>query len=270
MKDLLNPVIQVLPDIGQAMLFTIISALVAMVLAMVLAIPAAFGRLSHSAIIRSIATFYVETIRGTPFLLQLLIWVFGVQTLLVTLFNFNVDIAFYNLLTALNSNSLAPRQSISVIFFAVLGLAFNYGAYLAEVIRAGILAVDQGQTEAAQSLGMSRRQVARFVVLPQALRLMIPPLTNNFITLVQDTAFFQIVGIYDLSLTIQSHAQPTSNTLVRWEFYITELLIYFAICYSLATVSRRLEARGVAPAARRGLFPFRRPAGAVGGVPIVS
>jgi ABC-type amino acid transport system permease subunit len=238
--------------------------------AMVFAVPTAFGRLSRSAIIRSIATFYVETIRGTPFLLQLLIWVYGVQTLLLALFNFSAETALYNLLTALNSNSLLPAQDIRPLFFGVLGLAFNYGAYLAEVIRAGILAVDHGQTEAAESLGLSRRQVARLVVLPQALRLMIPPLTNNFITLVQDTAFLQVVGVYELSLTTQSHAQTTSNNLVRWEFYITELLIYFAICYSLAVVSRRMEARGVAPAARRGLFPFRRPAGAPGGVPIVS
>jgi His/Glu/Gln/Arg/opine family amino acid ABC transporter permease subunit len=267
----MNDLLVTLPDIGKATLFTIISALIAVVLAMAFAVPAGFGRLSHSGIVRSISTFYVETIRGTPLLLQLFVWVFGVKTLLITLFNFNVQVALYKLLTSLNSNSLYPSTvDVSAIFFAVLGLSFNYGAYLAEVIRAGILAVDHGQTEAAESLGLSRSQVARLVVLPQALRLMIPPLTNNFITLVQDTAFFQQFGIYELSLTVQSHAQPTSNTLVRWEFYNTELLIYFAICYSLAVVSRRLEARGLAPAPRRGLFPFRRPAGAAGGVPIVS
>jgi len=118
--------------------------------------------------------------------------------------------------------------------------------------------VDRGQTEAGESLGLSHLQVSRYIVLPQALRLMIPPLTNNFITLVQDTSFFFALGIFELSLRTQSFALATSNPFVRWEFYLAELLIYFAICFSLATVSRRLEARGVAPV-RRGRLPFGRP-----------
>ncbi len=243
MNNILNPVTQALPDILQATLFTIIASLCGMALAMIFAVPAGLGRLSRSPILRSISTFYVETVRGTPLLLQLLIWVYGIKTLLIVLLNFNVDVQFYNLLTALNSNNLYPTAGagVSTIFFGVVALGFNYGAYLAEVIRAGILTVDTGQTEAAESLGLSRFQVARLVVLPQALRLMIPPLTNNFITLVQDTAFLGFVGIADLSLTIQGQAQPTSNNLVRWEFYLTELLIYFAICYSISLVGRRFE-----------------------------
>lgn len=257
----MNPVLNVLPQIINGTIFTIVTALASMALAMIFAIPAGFGRLSRSPIIRSIATFYVETIRGTPLLLQLYVWTFGIQTLLIVLVNFNADRQFYNLLTALNSNNLYPTNVVvSTLFFAVVGLGFNYGAYIAEVIRAGVLTVDRGQTEAAESLGFSRFQVARLVVLPQALRLMAPPLTNNFITLVQDTAFFQLLGLPELSLIIQGQAQPASSSLVRWEFYLTELLIYFAICYGLAIVSHRLEARGLVPAVRRGILPFRRPA----------
>ncbi len=239
MNGLLAPLTSALPDIVQSTIFTVVCSMIAIIAAMVFAVPAGFGRLSHSPIIRSVSTFYVETVRGTPLLLQLVIWVFGIETLLVTLFNFNVEVALYNLLTALNSNNLMPKRVVTPIFFAVLGLSFNYGAYLAEVIRAGILAVDHGQTEAAQTLGLSRFQVARLVVLPQALRLMIPPLTNNFITLVQDTSFFQVVGVFDLSLTIQGQVEATSSPWIRWEFYVTELLIYFAICYSISLVGRR-------------------------------
>jgi His/Glu/Gln/Arg/opine family amino acid ABC transporter permease subunit len=261
MIDLLQPLFKALPDILDATKLTVIGSLVAIVLAMAFAIPAGFGRISRFRVIRSISTFYVETIRGTPLLLQLLVWSFGVQTLLVAIFGFNVDQAFYNLLTALNSNNLFPAEGISRIFFAIFGLSFNYGAYLAEVIRAGILAVDHGQTEAGASLGLSHFQVSRYIVLPQALRLMIPPLTNNFITLVQDTSFFYVLGIFEVSLRTQSFALATSNAFVRWEFYGAELVIYFIICFSLATVSRRLEARGAAPVGRgwRGWVPFRRP-----------
>src|SRR5262249_51591892 len=258
MTDLFQPLFKALPEILDAAKLTIIGSLIAIVLAMAFAIPAGFGRLSRITVVRSLSTFYVETIRGTPLLLQLLVWSFGVQTLLVSLFGFNVDTALYNLLTELNSNSLFPAEGISKLFFAIFGLSFNYGAYLAEVIRAGILAVDRGQTEAGASLGLSTFQVSRYIILPQALRLMIPPLTNNFITLVQDTSFFFVLGIFELSLRTQSFALATSNSLVRWEFYTAELVIYFIICFSLATISRRLEARGAAPV-RRGWLPFRRP-----------
>ncbi|MGO8946554.1 MAG: amino acid ABC transporter permease [Ktedonobacterales bacterium] len=230
-----------IPKIISGALVTIVGALISMVLAMIFAIPAGLGRLSRVPAIRGVCTFYIEVIRGTPLLLQLLIWFFGVRIVLLTLFNLNIDTEVYNLLTRLNSNSLFPQSGVSAIFFAVIGLSFNYGAYLAEVIRAGVLAVDSGQNEASLSLGLSRFQTMRFVVLPQALRIMIPPITNNFITLVQDTAFWQILAVYELSLTTQSIAQETNSNLIRWEFFTVELVIYFVICYSLALASRRLE-----------------------------
>lgn len=232
-----------IPKIIDGTLVTVIGALVSMVLAMVFAIPAGLGRLSRVPAIRGVSTFYVEVIRGTPLLLQLLIWFFGVKIVLLTLFNLNIDTQVYNLFTALNSNNLFPSFGVSGIFFAVIGLSFNYGAYLAEVIRAGVLAVDSGQTEASLSLGFSRFQTTRFIVLPQALRIMIPPITNNFITLVQDTAFWQILAVPELSLATQGIAQLSNNNFIRWEFYIVELGIYFVICYSLALASQRLEAR---------------------------
>jgi His/Glu/Gln/Arg/opine family amino acid ABC transporter permease subunit len=233
-----------------------------MVLAMVFAIPAGLGRLSRVPAIRGVSTLYVEVIRGTPLLLQLLIWFFGVKIVLLTLFNLNIDIQVYHLLTALNSNNLFPVNGVSGIVFAVVGLSFNYGAYLAEVIRAGVQAVDTGQTEASLSLGFSRFQTMRYVILPQALRIMIPPITNNFITLVQDTAFWQILAVAELSLATQSVAQLTNNNFIRWEFYFVELAIYFVICYSLALVSKNLEARNASGVRTRrpmfGLAAFQR------------
>lgn len=252
MNPYLQAIISALPVLATATLVTLVTAVICMALSMVFAIPAGLGRLSRVTVIRSLSSFYVETIRGTPLLLQLLMWYFAVRILLLALFNLNIDIVVYHWLTALNSNNLFPRESgVSGYFFGVIGLSFNYGAYLAEVIRAGVLAVEYGQTEAAQTLGLSTFQTTRFVVLPQALRLMIPPLTNNFITLVQDTAFLQVLGIFELSLRVEDFVKSSSSSIIRWEFYITELAIYFVICYSLALVSRRTErrvARGIAGA----------------------
>lgn len=258
MSELFRTLFDALPDIWGATLLTIGASLICIVLAMAFAIPAGFGRLSRVATIRSVSTFYVETIRGTPLLLQLLVWYYGVRILLLALFNLNIDTQVYNLLTALSSNNLFPKEGVSSLFFAVFGLSFNYGAYLAEVIRAGILAVDRGQTEAAQSLGLGRFQVSRLVILPQALRLMVPPLTNNFITLIQDTAFFQVLGVVDLSLRVQGFAQSETVVGIRWGFYVVELAIYFVLCYGLALIARRYEGIGENQARPRRLVPLLR------------
>jgi His/Glu/Gln/Arg/opine family amino acid ABC transporter permease subunit len=231
------------PLLVSATLFTILGSAASIVLAMVLAVPTAFARLSKNSLLRSVSSFYVETIRGTPLLLQLYVWFYGAHLLLLYLFNFNPNVALYNLLTTLNSNSLMPSFDVSGLFFAIIGLSFNYGAYLSEVVRAGIEAVDRGQVEAAQALGLSQLQIARYVTLPQALRIMIPPLTNNFITLVQDSSFWQVLGVYEISLTILTLTQAIGSEFVRWGLFTFELALYFVICYSLATISRRFEKR---------------------------
>lgn len=251
MDILLRTIVQNAPLLLTATLITLFGSLVSIVLAMILAVPTAFGRLSKNVLARSVSTFYVETIRGTPLLLQLLAWFYGARLLLLYLFGFNADTVAYQLLTSLNSNNLFPSQGVSGLFFAVVGLAFNYGAYLSEVIRAGIEAVDHGQVEAAQALGLSPFQIARHVTLPQALRIMTPPLTNNLITLIQDSSFWQVLGVFELSLQTFSLTQATSNAVARWGMYGIELVIYFALCYSLAFASQRVEsrlARGVAGA----------------------
>jgi His/Glu/Gln/Arg/opine family amino acid ABC transporter permease subunit len=252
-NSLLNTLIVSAPELLNAVLVTLVGSLICIIVAMIIAIPTAFARISRNALVRSVSTFYVETIRGTPLLLQLFAWFYGARFLLVFLFNFNPDTALYGLLTALNSNSLYPTIEFSSIFFAIVGLSFNYGAYLSEVIRAGIEAVDQGQIEAAQVLGLSRFQIARYVTLPQALRIIAPPLTNNFITLIQDTAFWQVLGVLELSYATFSLSQTFSNPFSpgRWALYGVEMALYFIMCYSLALISRRFEkrlARGVAGA----------------------
>lgn len=243
MDILIRTIVQNAPLLVNATMITIVGSAVSIVLAMIFAVPTAFARLSKNTLLRSVSTFYVETIRGTPLLLQLFVWFYGARLMLLYLFNFNADTTVYNLLTSVNSNNLFPTQGVSNIFFAVIGLSFNYGAYLSEVIRAGIEAVDRGQIEASQALGLSQFQIARYITLPQALRIMAPPLTNNFITLVQDTSFWQVLGVFELSLRVLTLSQAISNSLIRWGLYGMELAIYFVICYSLAFASQRIEAR---------------------------
>ena len=230
-----------LPFLLQAAGLTIILSVVSMVLAVIFGFIGALGRLSRFAPLRWIATVYVEVIRGTPILVQLLLWGFGIG-LVLSQIGFDPFTIAFQIMTALQNNSLVPNE-FNAYFFGVIGLSFNYGAYLTEVFRTGIESVQKGQTEAALSLGLNSSQTMRRIVLPQAIRITIPPFTNYFITLVQDTALLSIFGVVELQQATGSFADPQLDANVKFFIYILGALIYLAICYPLALLARYLEAR---------------------------
>jgi len=230
-----------LPFLLQAAGLTIILSVVSMVLAVIFGFIGALGRLSRFAPLRWIATVYVEVIRGTPILVQLLLWGFGIGFVLSQI-GFDPFTIAFQIMTAMQNNSLVPNE-FNAYFFGVIGLSFNYGAYLTEVFRTGIESVQKGQTEAALSLGLNSSQTMRRIVLPQAIRITIPPFTNYFITLVQDTALLSIFGVVELQQATGSFADPQLDANVKFFIYILGALIYLAICYPLALLARYLEAR---------------------------
>ncbi|HJT57451.1 MAG TPA: amino acid ABC transporter permease [Ktedonobacteraceae bacterium] len=230
-----------LPYLLQAAGLTIGLSVVSAVLAIIFGFIGAMGRLSRFAPLRWIATVYVEVVRGTPILVQLLFWYFGIGQLLSNL-GFDPYNAAFSFMTLLQENSLVPI-AFSAFFYGVIGLSFNYGAYLTEVFRTGIESVDRGQSEAALSLGLNSRQVMRHIILPQAIRITLPPFTNYFITLIQDSALLSILGVVELEDTIGSFADPLLNANDKLFIYILGAMIYFVICYALALVARYLEGR---------------------------
>ncbi len=230
-----------LPFLLQAAGVTIFISVVSMILAVIFGFIGALGRLSRFAPLRWIATVYVEVIRGTPILVQLLLWGFGIGFVLSQI-GFDPYVVAFQILTPLQSNSLVPNE-FSAYFYGVIGLSFNYGAYLTEVFRTGIESVQKGQTEAALSLGLNSSQTMRRIVLPQAIRITIPPFTNYFITLVQDSALLSIFGVVELQQATGSFADPQLDANVKFFIYILGALIYLAICYPLSLLARYLEAR---------------------------
>jgi polar amino acid transport system permease protein len=230
-----------LPFLLQAAGVTIFISVVSMILALIFGFIGALGRLSRFAPLRWIATVYVEVIRGTPILVQLLLWGFGIGFVLSQI-GFDPYAVAFQILTPLQSNSLVPNE-FSAYFYGVIGLSFNYGAYLTEVFRTGIESVQKGQTEAALSLGLNSSQTMRRIVLPQAIRITIPPFTNYFITLVQDSALLSIFGVVELQQATGSFADPQLDANIKFFIYILGALIYLAICYPLALLARYLEAR---------------------------
>jgi His/Glu/Gln/Arg/opine family amino acid ABC transporter permease subunit len=230
-----------LPFLLQAAGLTIGLSVVSMVLAVIFGFIGAIGRLSRFAAVRWIATIYVEVVRGTPILVQLLLWYYGVGQAL-SMLGFDPYNTAFQIMTVLQNNSLVP-DAFSAFFYGVIGLSFNYGAYLTEVFRSGIESINKGQTEAALSLGLNPRQAMRHIVLPQAIRITIPPFTNYFITLIQDSALLSVLGVVELEQTTGSFADPLLDANKKLFIYILGALIYLAICYPLSLLARYLEAR---------------------------
>lgn len=165
------------------------------------------------------ATIYVELVRGTPLVLQLYVIYFLVPEFL---------------------NVLVPGShlSISAFWSAVLGLAINYSAYEAEIYRAGLQAIPKGQMEAALSLGMTRNLALRRIIIPQATRIVIPPVTNDFIALFKDTAVCSVITVVELSKEYYIHARNTGAIV---ELGLLTALLYLAMSYPLSLLAARLE-----------------------------
>ncbi|KYG21174.1 amino acid ABC transporter permease [Bradyrhizobium sp. AT1] len=183
-----------------------------------LGILVALGRRSKLPAIRSLSVLYVELIRGVP--LVSLLFMASVMFPLFMPAGFNID----KLL----------RAQVAIILFA--------GAYLAEVIRGGLQAVPRGQYEAADALGLSYWRKHRLIVLPQAIRHVIPPLVNTFIAFFKDTSLVLIIGIFDLLTTAKTAIIDPAWQQFSVEIYIFVAAIYFIFCFAMSRYSRSLEA----------------------------
>ncbi len=165
---------------------TVFTTLISFVLVLIFGLIAGLGRLSKVAIIRGIATVYVEIIRGIPLLVQLMFWYFAFPSVI------------QGIGSSLSISSMANYRA-NPIFMAILGLTFCYAAYMSEVYRAGIQSISKGQMEAARSLGMTYIQAMRYVILPQAFRVILPPVGNEFITLLKDSSLVSVVAVADIT-----------------------------------------------------------------------
>jgi polar amino acid transport system permease protein len=183
---------------------------VSLILAFVFGVSAALFRLSRSWAARSAAVVYVELIRNTPLLIQLFFIYFV----------------------------LSPVLDISRFMSAVLALSLFEGAYASEIIRAGIVAVDKGQWEASHSLGLRTHHAYLHVILPQAFRKMLPPLTSQAISLVKDSALVSTIAIYDLAMQAQV---VVADTFLTFEIWFTVAAVYLVITLGLSLVVGYME-----------------------------
>ncbi len=206
---------------------TVISMVVGVVLGTVLAVM----RLSDNPVFRAVAGGYVWIFRGTPILVQLLFWFF-LGTVLPTI---TIGIPF-----GPDFGSWATNTVISQFTAAILGLGLNEAAYMAEIVRAGIGSVDQGQSEAAEALGMSPATTYRRVILPQAARLIVPPTANQTISMLKLTSLVLVIGLPELTTTVQL---IYGRNLQQIPMLLVASIWYLVLTTILTIVQSRLEKR---------------------------
>jgi polar amino acid transport system substrate-binding protein len=195
-----------------AALVTLKLSVLAFLLAVPIGVVLAVARVYGGPISGTLARIYIELFRGTPVLLQLFVLYYG----------------------------LAPYYSLAPVTAAVLGLGLNYGAYEAEVYRGALLAIPRGQTEAAKALGMAPTQILRHILLPQALRLALPPMTNDFVSLLKDSSLVSVITVIELTKRMTIAAVDLRGWLVPG---LLCAALYLALSFPLSELARRLERR---------------------------
>lgn len=200
---------------------TICLTIVAMLLGIVIGLFLAIGKISRNPIWRGLSGAYVGIFRGTPLLVQLLFW-YNMSTLFPQL---SLAIPFGPTLMSWNTNDI-----ITPLTAAIAGLALNEGAYMAEIIRAGLISVDPRQMETAQAFGMSRSRAYRRIIIPQAMRSIVPPTSNQLINMVKATSIVSVIAMGDLLHAVQDiynanfQVIPLLLVAVIWYLFITSIL----------------------------------------------
>jgi len=199
------------PLLGQGVVVTLQVSALAAVLGLALGVVLGLGSLSHSRPVRWLVAAYVDFIRGTPLLIQIFLVFFALPILGIRFDEF---------------------------WAGVVALSLNSAAFVAEVVRGGVGSIERGQTEAATAIGMRHRQILVHILLPQAYRQMVPPLTNELISLVKNSSLLSVISVYELTRAGQA---IISVHFVPFEIFTLLALYYYVLIKALSWLSGRLE-----------------------------
>jgi polar amino acid transport system permease protein len=225
-----DPFWNILLFVRDGIAITALITVVAFLFILVVGMLGGLGRLARNPFIHGIATIYVEIVRGIPLLVQLIWWYFAFPVVIQQIGEW------------LHISALANYQA-NAIYTAIAGLVICYGAYMSEIYRAGIQSIPRGQLEAARSLGMSYFQSMRHIILPQAIRVILPPVGNEFIALLKDSSLVSVVAVADLTRRGREFMATHFNPIEVWTIV--------ALIYLVMTL---FSARGVAWIERKTKF----------------
>ena len=220
-----DPYLDIMAFVWDGLLITIILTAVSFVFIILVGLLGALGKISKNRVVRFVASLYVEIIRGIPLLVQLMWWYFAAPVVIQAIG------------IALNIPSLAQYRA-NAILLAIVGLVICYGAYMTEIFRAGIQSIHRGQMEAARSLGMNYFQSMRYIILPQAMRVVLPPVGNEFIMLMKDTSLVSVVAVADLTRRGREYMAVHFNPIEVWTFIA---LLYLVLTLFSARLLAWLE-----------------------------
>lgn len=201
----------ILPMLLQGSILTLILTVLSIIFGTIIGIVVAMTKLSDNKILSSIGNFYTWVFRGTPLLLQLFVFYYGFP---------------------------AVNIELSAFQAAVIGLSLNAGAYMAEIIRGGILAVDKGQFEASKALGFTYAQTMKQIILPQAFRVVIPPVGNQFISMIKDTSLVSSLTLAELLRNAQDLGSSSGNP---WPPYIVAAILYLLMTTVFTSIFGAVE-----------------------------
>jgi polar amino acid transport system permease protein len=206
----------------QGLWLTLEVSILAVFLGIILGLLTGLARISKNPALRWTAITYIELIRGSPLLVQIFIWYFVLGTML---------------------NALLAQQGmgqLSPLWYGVAALAVFAGAYVAEIVRAGIQSIHFGQMEAARSLGMTYPQSMRYIILPQAFRRILPPLAGQFISLIKDSSLLGIIAIRELT---KATREVVTTSLQPFELWFVCAILYLVLTFALSMFVQYLERR---------------------------
>ncbi len=220
-----KPFAEIVAFARDGVVVTIVVTISSYFLMLILGLFGGLGRMSKNKLVFGIATLYVEIVRGIPLLVQLIAWYFASPVLI------------QKVGVWLNFSPLMDYRADPIIT-AILAITVCYGAYMSEIVRAGIQSVPRGQMEAARSLGMSHVQAMRYIVLPQAFRVILPPMGNEFIALLKDSSLVSVVAVADLTRRGREFMSAHFNPIETW-FMIA--LLYLIMTLVAARVVSFIE-----------------------------
>lgn len=223
--------LQVLRTLGKGIGITVFVTLVGFVSASVIGLLLAVASMSRFQVLRQIARFYIEIIRGIPIIVLLLYVAFVFAPALVAARNWLGDLV--------GLDPIRTRE-FSLLWRAIVALTIGYSAFIAEVFRAGLQAVDIGQIEAAKALGLNGWQRFRHIIWPQAFRMILPPLGNDFVAMVKDSSLVSVLGVADIT---QLGKVTAAGNFRYFETYNVVAFVYLMMTVSLSLGLRRLEKR---------------------------
>lgn len=225
--------------IGSGLWVTVRVAVISYAFALIIGLIVALGRVSKNPIAYNLATLYVNIIRGVPILVQIIYVAFVIAPAIVALLN-GIGDALIPMLGADNFLAKMTLQDIESEVRVIIALALAYGGFEAETFRAGIESIGRGQMEAARSLGMSYFQAMRHIILPQALRRVLPPLGNDFVSMIKDSSLVSVLGVRDMTQEARLYA---ARSFLYLETYSVLAFNYLVLTFSLSMGVKFLENR---------------------------